>query len=154
MMKRLLLNPALPLALAMLPMASLWAAPAGAATPEAALQVRFEGVKETTGAVLFLLYDNEQAYAGATGKPMRSARVPVSADAPSQAVSGLKPGRYAIKAFHDVDSDGRMSMNPMGMPTEPYGFSNDAEPRFGPAPWSAAAFEVKPGDNAHTITLR
>ena len=67
--------------------------------------------------------------------------------------TGLVPGRYAIKAFHDVNGDGKMGSNPFGMPTEPFAFSNNAHGVMGPAKWDAAAFEVKAGDNSHTIAI-
>ena len=68
-------------------------------------------------------------------------------------ITGLAPGRYAIKAFHDVDGDGRMGTNPFGMPTEPYAASNNARGNMGPPAWSDAAFEVPAGETAQSITI-
>ena len=68
-------------------------------------------------------------------------------------MTGLKPGRYAVRAFHDVDGDGKLSVNPFGAPTEPVAFSNNARPMMGPAAWTDAAFEVGPGGAVHLITI-
>jgi uncharacterized protein (DUF2141 family) len=65
----------------------------------------------------------------------------------------LKPGTYAIKAFHDLNGDGKMNTNPFGIPTEPYAFSNDASGVMGPPGWTDAAFEVKAGANRQTIDI-
>ena len=59
-----------------------------------------------------------------------------------------------MKAFHDVNGNGRMDSNPFGMQTEPYAFSNDAKGQRGPAAWADAAFTVTAGDNAQSITTR
>jgi uncharacterized protein (DUF2141 family) len=63
----------------------------------------------------------------------------------------LPPGQYGIKLFHDVDGDGKMGMNPFGMPTEPFAFSNSAPAQFGPAKWDAAKFDVVAPATSHTI---
>lgn len=54
----------------------------------------------------------------------------------------LAPGQYAVSAFHDIDSNGKLNSNLMGMPTEPYGFSNDAQGQFGPPAFEAAAITL------------
>jgi len=64
----------------------------------------------------------------------------------------LPAGDYAMKAFHDVDGDGRMATNPFGMPTEPFAFSNNAVGNMGPAGWDRAHFSAA-GSVAQTINL-
>jgi len=54
----------------------------------------------------------------------------------------VAPGTYAIKAFHDVDANGKLDTNFMGIPKEPYGFSNDAMGTFGPPTFQQASFAV------------
>jgi uncharacterized protein (DUF2141 family) len=109
-------------------------------------------VQERRGAVMVALFDSESAYT--KNLPVKAIRAPVGAG-PVQAVfRGLKPGRYAAKVFHDVNDDGALNTNPFGMPTEPFAFSNNAPPRFGPAAWSEAAFEVGAEGASQTLVLR
>jgi uncharacterized protein (DUF2141 family) len=68
--------------------------------------------------------------------------------------SALPPGTYAVRAFQDVDENGKLNTNPFGLPVEPYGFSHDAQPNMGPPTFDAAAFEVKAGANAQAIHLK
>ena len=68
-------------------------------------------------------------------------------------IDGLAPGRYGLMVFHDKNNDERLNTWPIGMPSEPYGFSNNARGRFGPASWQAASFEVR-GDSVQTLRLR
>lgn len=51
-------------------------------------------------------------------------------------------GRYAISVFQDVNNDGDLNANLLTLPTEPYGFSNNARGTFGPAKFKDAAFAV------------
>ena len=123
-----------------------------AAAETAELTVTFKGMTAHQGAILFVLSDSEASYDN-KAPPRASGMAPVRGAEASQTLTGLAPGRYAIKAFHDVDGDGKMGTNPFGMPTEPFAFSNDAPAVMGPAPWAAAAFEVKAGRNVHQITI-
>ena len=66
---------------------------------------------------------------------------------------GLPAGDYGVKAFHDVNGNGRMDTNPFGMPIEPYAFSNNAVGNMGPAGWDRAKFAVS-GATAQTISIR
>ena len=36
----------------------------------------------------------------------------------------LKSGDYAFCVYHDVNKDGKLNTNGIGIPKEPYGFSN------------------------------
>jgi uncharacterized protein (DUF2141 family) len=42
----------------------------------------------------------------------------------------LPYGDYAVAVFHDKNGDQQLNTNFLGMPTEPYGFSNDSRRRF------------------------
>jgi uncharacterized protein (DUF2141 family) len=130
------------------------AAPVAAAKPaQAQVTIVFSGIATTAGAVLFSVYDSEAAFDG-DGKPVRSAMVRVTEASVESALEGLPAGRYAIKAFHDIDGDMKMGVNPFGMPTEPFAFSNNAVGNRGPARWADAAFTVGAGTNRHSITIR
>ena len=120
--------------------------------PGATLTVTLSGVKTATGAVMMSLAGSPEAYDGKAAQAGQ-AMIPVVGTSVSYTFTGLTPGRYAIKAFHDVNGDGKMGANPFGIPTEPYAFSNNAVGGMGPAKWDAASFDVKAGDNTHTITI-
>lgn len=102
------------------------------------------------GRVMIAVYDSQGAYDG-EGAPVR--RIAAEPGQPVR-LEGLKPGRYAVKSFHDLNGNGKMDANPFGMPTEPYAFSNNARGNMGPASWSDAAFEIGPGGAVQTLTLQ
>ena len=65
----------------------------------------------------------------------------------------LEPGRYAAVAVDDEDGDGKLGENFLGVPTEPYGFSNAAQGFLGPPTFDAAAVALGGGDEAIRIAL-
>ena len=58
---------------------------------------------------------------------------------------GVPPGTYAVSAFHDENSNGKLDSNFMGTPREGVGSSNDAKGHFGPPKFDAAAFRFAGG---------
>ena len=138
------------IALAALTVALISPACAHARTAEfTRLTLTFEtGAK--TGSVMVSLYDSETAYAG--GTPFRRAQVDVGRGARTAIFDDLPPGTYALKAFHDVNSDGRINSNPFGIPIEPVAFSNNAPLNMGAPKWDRTHFTVR-GDTAQTITF-
>lgn len=127
--------------------------PAAAQTAPVALTLAFEGIKAPKGAIMVALYDSEAAFDGSGGKPVRVTAVPATETRVQAEIRGLVPGRYGVKAFHDLDGDGKMGTNPFGMPTEPFAFSNNATGMMGPAKWSEAAFAVGAESAVHTIAI-
>ena len=117
------------------------------------LTVVVTGIEEAQGEVRLALYDSEEAYAGG-GKAAEGRLMPATDNEVAVVIDDLPAGRYAIKLFHDADSDGELDVNMMGMPKERYGFSNN-KGRFGPPPWEEAVFEVADGtDTEVRIELR
>lgn len=133
--------------LAALALLSAAAAPSLAMADPLTLNVE---VGATTGDVMVAVYDSQAAYDA--DRAVRVARIDVEGGARTAAFD-LPAGTYAIKAFHDVDGDGRMGRNPFGMPNEPYAFSNNAKGNMGPASWDGARFDVS-GATVHALTLR
>ena len=65
--------------------------------------------------------------------------------------ANLPKGGYAVAVFHDEDADGELDTNFVGIPTEAYGFSNNARGVFGPPELSEQLFELKTN---YTITIQ
>lgn len=130
-----------------------FSAAAVAQNAASSLTLNFTGIEEKQGAVMGVLFDSEAAYDG-KGAPLRPIMVAADKAELMVALDGLAPGTYALKIFHDVDGDMKMSTNPYGMPIEPFAFSNNAAGNMGPAKWADAKFEVKPGANVHNIVIK
>jgi uncharacterized protein (DUF2141 family) len=65
----------------------------------------------------------------------------------------LPPGQYAAVAYQDANGNGKLDKNFLGIPKEPYGFSNGARGSVGPPKFSEAAVPLNP-DGATRIELK
>lgn len=128
------------------------------------LGITVHTVRSNTGSLMIGLYDTGEGFraavrnsteAGLLNDRSRVAGIALRAVAGAQTivVSGLKPGRYAVIAFHDENDDGKLGQSPWGVPTEAYGFSNDARGFLRAPSFTAAAFEVGETDTQTTISL-
>jgi uncharacterized protein (DUF2141 family) len=52
----------------------------------------------------------------------------------------LQYGEYAVRVFHDENKNEIVDTNILGIPTEDYGYSNNASSWFGPPSWDKAKF--------------
>lgn len=55
-------------------------------------------------------------------------------------IENLPYGNYAIRVFHDENDNGELDTDILGIPSEDYGYSNDASGWFGPPSWEKAKF--------------
>ena len=120
------------------------------------IKVVIEDVLDGQGQVRVALEKNAKDFdSGSFDTPKYLSRVE---DAKGESVSVTFPavpyGTYAIKAFQDLDGDGKLKTGFMGAPEEPWGFSNDATGLMGPADFSDAKFELNAPDLELTIHLK
>lgn len=62
-------------------------------------------------------------------------------------------GRAAIAVYQDLNSDGQLNRNRLGMPSEPFAFSNSARGKRGPPAFDQAALEFGPDTESILIEL-
>jgi uncharacterized protein (DUF2141 family) len=124
------------------------AAPAQAGT----LSLNVEGLKPK-GQLMVLLFDAERSWNAKTGA-VREIKRRVSAAKAQILVEGLAAGHYGAMVFQDLNLDGKMNFNVVGMPLEPYGFSNNSRGLFGPPAWGKAAFRFGGGNAVQAIRVR
>jgi len=105
------------------------------------------------GSLAVAVYRDAEAFRRGEG-PVATHTVPRTGAVTTMTLTGLAPGRYAVAAFHDTDGDGDLTLWPIGLPREAYGFSNDARGRFGPPPFAQAAFDLPAAGATAAFSLR
>ena len=65
----------------------------------------------------------------------------------------ISQGTYSLVVVHDENMNSKLDTNWLGVPTEGYGFSNDAKAMFGPPSFSAASFPYDGQDIEIRISL-
>jgi len=113
-------------------------APAGALAADLSLSVADGPAADAT--LYVALYSDAAGYADS--KPVASQTTPMREGKARLVFPGLAPGRYALRAFADENGNGKLDTNLMGMPTERYGFSNDAKGNRAAPDFEAAAIRV------------
>jgi uncharacterized protein (DUF2141 family) len=109
------------------------------------------GIEQQKGEVFAGLYDA----AGWSGDHFVSAtHVAVNGSDATLHLTAPGPGKYAVKLFHDLDGTGTLTRNFLGIPKEPYAFSNNATARMGPPDFAAAAFDVNAGGAKEEVHLQ
>ena len=111
----------------------------------ATVEIIFENLRNEHGNLTVLLF--AQADGFPTKFPSAEKSIELSINTPGRVravFDGLKPGRYAIAAIHDENENDRLDENFLCIPTEGYGFSNNAVGLFGlPASFDSASFIVE-----------
>jgi uncharacterized protein (DUF2141 family) len=129
------------------------------------LTLTVEGVRSNTGEVLIGVYENADAFKRAIdSSATKSALLPqawriigvsLRAKAGSQSIifTQLPPGRYAVIAFHDENDNGLLDANVLGVPTEGFGFSNNAHGFLSAPSFDEAAISLGLGNTSIAISL-
>lgn len=66
-------------------------------------------------------------------------------------LTGLPDGPVAVSIFQDINGNGTLDTNPVGMPLEPFAFSRQAQGNFGPPKFEQAVLDA--GTTRHAIQL-
>ena len=114
----------------------------------ASLEIEITGTQGVEGQVLVALFDRAEGW---LSRPLQSRKITPGADGTLRLrFDDLPEGQYAYSLLHDLNGNGRMDFNLIGMPTEAYAFSNNAGPFARPRS-TKPAFTL-PGDLRHHAT--
>lgn len=106
------------------------------------LTVNIGGLKNQRGQICFSLFDSSKGFPGDKKRALQAKCVKMKdASAPFN-VGSLKAGSYAVAIFHDVNGDGTLNRNPVGIPIEGFGFSGNPRIITGPPKFSDSAVIV------------
>ena len=109
-------------------LATLGAAATPAVQAQTCATVEVRNVRASQGSLLIAAYADADSYGK---KPVASMRLPAGEAVMSFQLCGLSGAEVALMLFQDLDNDGKMNRNLLGLPTEPWG-SSGAPGMFGP----------------------
>jgi uncharacterized protein (DUF2141 family) len=99
------------------------------------------------------LYD-EVGYPDDNSKPVASADIKAVEGETVVTLRDVPPGVYAIEAYQDVNCNDKMDTTWLGLPLEPYGFSNDAHPVLSKPRFSKVKFALHVGEQSQILHLQ
>jgi uncharacterized protein (DUF2141 family) len=114
------------------------------------MQVKILDIRNSTGAVACALFEGPEGF---PTKYIHSATnimmIKVQDRQARCDFLDIPPGTYALVVIHDENLNGKLETNSVGLPTEGYGFSNDASALMGAPSFNAASFAY----NGRTLEL-
>ena len=138
---------------------------------EGSLVITATGFRNATGQATIMLLDSPEAFDVADmrderkrWKKVHRALADVKITKSGRAlvvqhrIEHLEPGDYVAFVIHDLNKNGRLDSNLIGIPQEPFGMSNNFRPQLLPVPqrptWAKLAFRVQPGENEIKIKVQ
>ena len=115
------------------------------------IEVVLKNIKSARGVFVISFYNDDKAFPK-PGKDAFTERVTVH-DTLQHTVKIKLPatGWYAVAMFQDEDGTGKIKQDKIGIPLEPYGFSNNVHPKTAAPSFSACKFFVRAGGNGPLV---
>ena len=98
-------------------------------TDKVKLKIIVTNIKTYKGNIEMGVFNNTKSFL-VKGKEYKTFSKNVTNDSIVFVLKDLTKGNYAISVYHDINSDKKCNLNFIGMPIEPYGFSQNFKPRF------------------------
>lgn len=117
------------------------------------LRLAIVGLTSNDGVVSVGLYDTEEDYS-AISNSFRKAKLPIVDRRCQWVVQDLPYGDYAVMLYHDENGNHELDTNVLRLPSEPYGFSNNARPRLSLPPYEKTKFMVQAKTTALEIQMQ
>lgn len=114
------------------------------------IDFKIQGINDSEGNIYIQLFKGEDNFK--QGKAEEGRVLTPKSEEEVISFTNVEAGTYAVRLFHDENSNGELDTNLFGLPTEGYAFSNNAKPNFGPVPFKAMQFVVTEDDDLVTNT--
>ncbi len=114
------------------------------------IMVKIDGISSDEGTLVIGLFDNKDDF---NISPIKYFREAAQGRRSVEVVfRGIPYNFYAISVYQDLNDNGKLDKNFIGIPTEPYGFSNNPRIVTGPS-FEKSLFELKKEEISMTINL-
>lgn len=103
------------------------------------LSVTIEGIGEVKGNILISAHNTKASWLTKV-EPFAKRKIPVTQKTMVVDFGEVPEGTYAVMLFQDLNGNGILDMNMIGIPKEPFGFSNNGG-SFGPPSFDEARID-------------
>ncbi len=125
-----------------------------AQTPCPGIHVKILDIRNSTGGVACALFESPQGFPTEYLHSATNIMVIKVRDRQARCdFEDIPPGTYALTVVHDENMNGKLDTKWLGVPTEGYGFSNNAKALLGAPSFSAASFPYDGKKLELTISL-
>jgi len=93
------------------------------------LTVKVANIKKSQGTIEIGIYKDKKGFPD-EGKQQKQYFFKLNGLTNLFKLENIPTGEYAVALYHDQNTDGKCNKNLIGIPKEPYGFSQNFKPRF------------------------
>lgn len=116
------------------------------------LTVVVSNLTSATSPVIISVYHSKSKFLGLNTQ-FKTYKVKPTSKTLSMQIKDIKYGEYAIALYQDVNNNGHIDKNFIGVPTEGYGFSNNIEPSIKAPSFTDCKFDYSASANTIKISL-
>jgi uncharacterized protein (DUF2141 family) len=106
------------------------------------LSLKIDQVNPIEGAIRILMFKGKDGFPNDPSKAVYTKSVMVKNSVINLEIKGLSYGEYAIAVLHDINLNEKADKSIIGIPTEPFGFSNYPRITFGVPDFEDVAFSI------------
>jgi len=117
------------------------------------LTVIIEGFSNDKGNAMIALCNTKEGFKN-TDKAFNVAAASIKGGKAEWIFSNIPFGTYAVKVYHDENSNMKLDTGAFGIPMEKYGFSNNVRGNFGPPKYEEAQFTFNKTNMTITISVK
>lgn len=119
-----------------------------AQSTDLSLTVEMFGASPNKGEAILSLFSSEEDY---LKHPLLTSTQIIDGDSLVKfKLIGLAKGKYSVSLVYDKNSNGKLDVNFLGIPSEPVGFSNNVKGSFGPPDFRSTSFNF---DKSTTLQI-
>ena len=118
------------------------------------MKVQIEGLQEAKGQICYSLFDRSKGFPDSSDDTLQAKCVSIQERSPRLTIENLHLGTYAVAFFHDVNEDGELNRNFLGIPQEGFGFSRNPEIQTSPPSFGESAVFVTGAETNLQVQMR
>lgn len=116
------------------------------------LTITMTDLKSPTAPIIFSIYVDAGTFLEPKAQ-LKTYRFVPKGNSIKMKLKGLKFGTYAIAFYQDLNNNGQLDKNPLGIPKEPYAFSNDIRPKLKAPTFNDCKFDYSATENTIAVKM-
>jgi uncharacterized protein (DUF2141 family) len=116
------------------------------------LTITITNLKSETAPIIFSVYEDEDTYLDPKAQ-LKTYRFVPKKKTLKITLTDLKFGTYAIAFYQDINNSKAIDKNGLGIPTEPYAFSNDIRPKLSAPSFEDCKFDYNTKKNSINVAM-
>lgn len=116
------------------------------------LTITLTDLKSPTAPVIFSVYEDPETYLKPKAQ-LKTYRFVPKGNTLKMKLTDLEYGTYAIAFYQDMNDSGELDKNGLGIPKEPYAFTNDIRPKLKAPSFDDCKFTYSKKENSITVRM-